>query len=73
MKNAASLALIFFVFTVNTKIMAQGKDSMPAKKVAEKGAKGDLILGKQNKKKQLNASPQLLNKKIHSIRKNRLN
>ena len=43
--------------------MAQAKDSAPAKKVVEKGAQGDIILGKQNKKDQLNASPQQLQQK----------
>ena len=43
--------------------MAQSKDSVPARKVAENGAKGDIILGKQNKKDQLSASPQLLKQK----------
>ena len=43
--------------------MAQAKDSAPAKKVVEKGAQGDITLGKQNKKNQLNASPQQLQQK----------
>jgi len=58
-----SVAFVFLFLTVNTKIMAQVKDSVPAKKVAEQGAPGDIILGKQNKKSQLNASPELLQKK----------
>ena len=43
--------------------MAQVKDSVPAKKLAEQGSKGDLILGKQNKRNQLTASPQMLQQK----------
>ena len=42
--------------------MAQAKDSVPAKNLAEKGAQGDVILGKQNKKSQLNAETQMLQK-----------
>jgi hypothetical protein len=61
MKN--TLAFVFLIFTINTKIMAQVNDSVPANKVAEQGAQGDIILGKQNKKNQLNASPELLQQK----------
>jgi len=53
-----SLVLVFIIFTLTTKIMAQAQGSAPAKRVVEKGAQGDIILGKQNKKNQLNASPQ---------------
>jgi hypothetical protein len=58
-----SLVLVFVIFTITTKIMAQAKDSAPAKKVVEKGAQGDIILGRKNKKNQLNASPQQLQQK----------
>ena len=43
--------------------MAQSKDLDPAKKVAESGATGDIILGKQNKKTQLSVSPQRFTQK----------
>ena len=43
--------------------MAQARDSMPAKKVVEQGAKGDIILGKQNKQNQLTAAPHQLQQK----------
>jgi hypothetical protein len=59
----SSLALIAGLFTMNTAIMGQAKDSIPVKKVVEKGAKGDVILRKQNQKKQLSAPPQLLEHK----------
>ena len=62
MKNTF-LILIFVFFAINTKIIAQAKDSVPARKVAEKGAQGDIIIGKQNKKNQLSASPELLQQK----------
>lgn len=42
--------------------MAQSKDSVPARKVVENGTTGDLIVGKESRKSQLNASPQLLKK-----------
>jgi hypothetical protein len=57
-----SFTLVFIILIINGKIMAQAKDSVPAKKLAEKGAQGDVILGKQNKKSQLNAEPQMLQK-----------
>jgi len=62
MKNI-SLALIFVIFSFNTKTMAQAKDSIPTKNVIEQGAKGDIILGKQNKQNQLTAAPQQLQQK----------
>ena len=40
--------------------MAQKQDSIPARSLAEKGAQGDIILGKENKKSQLSAAPQIL-------------
>jgi len=50
----------FTVLLISGNMIAQSKDSVPAGPLIEKGTKGDLILGKENKKKQLNASPQLL-------------
>ena len=57
--------IIFIFFTLLTleRIMAQTKDSVPAKKVVENGTKGDLIIGKENKKSQLMAPPQPLKQK----------
>jgi hypothetical protein len=53
--------------------MAQKQDSVPARSLAEKGAQGDIILGKENKKSQLLESPQILQvgdspgkKEVHS-------
>jgi len=46
--------------------MAQIKDSPSAKRVVEKGTKGDIILGKDTKKKQLMASPQVLEQQSHA-------
>ena len=56
--------------------------STPARSLAEKGAQGDIILGKENKKGQLSATPQILRagdpspkKEAHSkkIKKQNLN
>lgn len=61
-------AIFVFVFLlVSGPILAQSKDSVPAKKVIEQGTKGDIIVGKENKKKQLKASPERL--QTDSLRK----
>ena len=44
-------------------MMAQSKDSVPARKAVESGTNGDLIIGNENKKSQLGASPQQLQQK----------
>ncbi len=41
--------------------MAQKKDSIPVRSLVEKGSYGDVILGNQNKKARLSATPQMLN------------
>ncbi len=40
--------------------MAQKQDPVPARPLAEKGAQGDIILGKENKKSQLLDPSQIL-------------
>lgn len=55
-----SAVFLFTVLLMSGRSLAQSKDSVPAKKVIEQGTKGDIILGNENKKKQLSASPQLL-------------
>jgi len=54
---------IFIILLTTGRIMAQSKDSVPARKVVENGTKGDLIVGKENKKSQLNAPTQSLQQK----------
>ena len=56
--------------------MAQKQDSIPARSLVENGAQGDIILGKESKKSQLSAAPQILQaadssskKEVHSKRK----
>jgi hypothetical protein len=42
-------------------LMAQSRDTIPtAKQIIEKGTEGDIILGKENRKKQLKASAQFM-------------
>ena len=55
--------LILIVLLTAQRMMAQLKDSVPARKAVENGTKGDLIIGKENKKSQLTSSPQLLRQK----------
>ena len=61
--KSTSLAFVFLIFTTSTKVMARGIDTLPAKRLAEKGAQGDIIIGKQNQKDQLRAQPQVLQQK----------
>ncbi len=53
--------------------MAQKQDLIPARSLVEKGAQGDIILGKESKKSQLSFTPQILEaadssskKEVHS-------
>jgi hypothetical protein len=59
MKKASAI-FIFTVLLMSGRAEAQSKDSVPAKKIIEQGAKGDIITGKEVKKKQLNAPPKML-------------
>jgi len=45
---------------MNGFLHAQSKDTIGTKKIIDKGSKGDIILGEQNKKDQLKKSPVLL-------------
>jgi hypothetical protein len=49
--------------------MAQKQDSIPGKSLAEKGAQGDILLGKETKKNQLLETPQRLQGPDSSQRK----
>jgi hypothetical protein len=64
-----------FVLLISCDMMAQKQDSIPARSLVEKGAQGDIILGIENKKGQLSATPQTLQvedpsrkKEVHSKR-----
>ena len=58
--------IFVLIFLINANLMAQTKDSGSLKKVIESGTKGDIFLGKENKKKQLNAAPHILNQEDSS-------
>jgi hypothetical protein len=53
-----NIFIFLFVLLISCNLMAQKQDSVPARSLAEKGAQGDIILGKENKKSQLLESPQ---------------
>ena len=48
---------------INCSLDAQSIDTLSAKQVIEKGSKGDIILGEENKKDQLKDTPVLLHQK----------
>jgi hypothetical protein len=58
--------LILVIFLTTERIMAQSKDSVPARKLVESGTKGDLIIGDEKRKSQLTGSPQFLRQKDSS-------
>lgn len=45
---------------MSNSLLAQQKDTATAKHVIEKGTKGDIILGKEIQKQQLEKAPQML-------------
>ena len=54
--------LIFSVISLVTcEAIAQRQDPVRVRSLAEKAAQGDVILGQENKKKQLSAEPPILN------------
>jgi len=65
-----------FVLLISGGSIAQKQDSIPGKSLSEKGAQGDILLGKEAKKNQLLDTPQRLQvpdssqkKDIHSKKK----
>jgi hypothetical protein len=48
------------LFLTSITLSAQTNDTLSAKRVTEKGSKGDIILGNEYKQKQLSSAPQLL-------------
>ena len=58
-----------FLLLVNCSLHAQSGDTLSAKKITEKGSKGDIILGEKNKKDQLNHVPVLPGSKDSLYRK----
>jgi hypothetical protein len=56
-----NIFIFSFVSLASCAAMAQKQDSVPVRSLAEKAAKGDVILGQENKKKQLSATSSMLN------------
>jgi hypothetical protein len=58
MKKAFSCFFIALVCSIS--LVAQSKEPVSVKSITEKGATGDLIIGKEIKKNLLSSSPELL-------------
>jgi hypothetical protein len=63
------LVCMFIPFLIGGVLMAQSNDTIPAKKVTEKGEKGDIILGKEYRKKQLGKTPQSIQSADSALKK----
>ena len=57
MKN---VHIFSFVLLISCDCVAQRQDSVPVRPLVEKGGQGDILLGKETKKAQLSAGPQIL-------------
>jgi len=73
-----NIFIFSFVSLVSCEAMAQEQYPVPVRSLAEKAAKGDVILGKENKKKKLAGTLPMLNavdtpqkKEIHSKTKSK--
>ena len=60
MRSIRFVCSAIFLFIVNCSLHAQSKGTITARKIIDKGAKGDIILGERNKKDQLNHTPVIL-------------
>jgi len=76
MKKVIRLISFLSLLQISGSLRAQSIDITTAKKLAEKGTKGDIILGKEYRQKQLSAAPQqlqnadlILEKKLSPIKK----
>lgn len=58
MKRTIFIFSLGLLVTCNS--MAQKQGSVPARSLTEKGAQGDIVLGQENKKRQLLAKPVML-------------
>lgn len=72
MKKIKLLSFLAF-FMIGGIVSAQSNDTLSAKKLAEKGTKGDIILGNEYKQQQLNVTPQLLKTSDSVITKEPMN
>ena len=55
-----NIFIFSFVLLTSYDAMAQKQDPIPVRSLVEKGAQGDIILGKEHKKDQLSTRPQIL-------------
>lgn len=60
MRGLKFISFPIFLFLFNCSLDAQSIDTLSAKRVIEKGSKGDIIIGEKNKKDQLKDTPVLL-------------
>jgi hypothetical protein len=60
-KMKKNIFIFSVVSLVSCAAMAQKQDSIPVRSLAEKAAQGDIILGQESKKQQLQAAPPMLN------------
>lgn len=60
MRNFKFICCPVFLLIMSCSLRAQSKDTITAQKAIDKGSKGDIILGEENKKDQLKDTPVLL-------------
>jgi len=60
MRAIKFISFPIFLFLFDCSLDAQSIDTLSAKRVIEKGTKGDIIIGEKNKKDQLKDTPVLL-------------
>ena len=63
MRSAKFISFPIFLVLFNCSLEAQSSDTLSAKRIVEKGSKGDIILGEKNKKDQLKKTPLSLHQK----------
>jgi len=69
MRGIKFISFSIFLFLFNYSVDAQSIDTLSAKRVIEKGSKGDIIIGEKNKKDQLKDTPVLLHQTDSVCRK----
>jgi hypothetical protein len=79
MKKIIRLISFLSLLHISGSLRAQSIDIATAKKLVEKGAQGDIILGKEYRQKQLSTTPQqlqnadlILEKKLSPIKKEKM-
>jgi len=69
MRRITFISFPIFLLLLNFSLGAQSTDTLSAKQIIEKGAKGDIIVGEKNKKDQLTDAPVLLHQNDSVCRK----